>query len=141
MKPHKDSEARRWLMQASNDLRDARGAAEKLASHALACYLSQQAAEKALKALLLALGNEPWGHSVKLLLDEVAALTGVPAEVADAAGLDAYYIPTRYPNGLPGGVADDVYGERDSALTIGMAEVVVGFVAAALDALQGEAEP
>jgi len=129
------SEADRWLEQARNDLRDARGVAEKLSSHALACYLSQQAAEKALKALLLAHGNEPWGHSVGLLLNEAAAFGDVPAEVARAAVLDAYYIPTRYPNGLPGGVADDVYGPEDSAETIALAEAVVRFVSEAIAAL------
>lgn len=140
MRPDNQSEADRWLQQASNDLRDARGAAEQLSSHALACYLSQQSAEKALKGLLLAHGVEPWGHSVRVLLEEAASLAEVPAEVARAAILDAYYIPTRYPNGLPGGVADDVYEARDSGETITLAEAVVGFVAEALEALDAEDE-
>ncbi|MCD6361770.1 MAG: HEPN domain-containing protein [Armatimonadetes bacterium] len=140
MRPDSRSEARRWLEQALNDLRDAKGAAELLSSHALACYLSQQAAEKALKGLLLAHGAEPWGHSVKMLLEEAASLEEVPAEVERAAILDAYYIPTRYPNGLPGGVADDVYGAQDSAETIALAEAVVGFVSQAMEALDGEDE-
>jgi len=127
MKPRALSDAERWLTQARNDLRDARGLADKLSSHATACFHAQQSAEKALKAVLIALGEEPWGHSVSLLLEGVSAFLEVPAEVLDGAQLDQYYIPTRYPNGLPGGVADDVYSEDDSSSAIALAETVLQF--------------
>jgi HEPN domain-containing protein len=31
----------------------------------------------------------------------------------DAATLDKYYIPTRYPNGLPGGIPAEAFEKRD----------------------------
>src|SRR5206468_3484111 len=69
--------------------------------HAQACFMCQQAAAKALKALHY-LGGERLviGHSLLELLR--ALLTQHPA-LADleesARRLDQYYVPTRYPNG------------------------------------------
>jgi len=34
----------------------------------------------------------------------------------DAASLDKFYIPTRYPNGLPGGIPSDVFQEKDAKI-------------------------
>lgn len=42
------------------------------------------------------------------------------------------------PDGLPGGVADDVYGPQDGAATIALAEVVVNFVSETLEASEAE---
>lgn len=67
------TEAARWLEQSRRDLDDARFAASG-ARWNLACFLSQQAAEKALKAFLYARGAEAvWGHSVAELCQEAAA--------------------------------------------------------------------
>jgi len=67
------NEAARWLAQAERDLDDARFAASG-ARWNLACFLSQQAAEKALKAYLYAHGAETvWGHSVAELCRDAAA--------------------------------------------------------------------
>jgi HEPN domain-containing protein len=94
----------RWLLQARQDLDDADYNLKGKRYH-LVCFLSQQAGEKALKALLYAKGEEiVLGHSVaKLLKSAIRYDTGLAA-IKDTAGLDKYYIPTRYPNGLPGGV-------------------------------------
>lgn len=55
------SEAERWLAQARRDLDDARYVAAG-GRWNLACFLAQQAAEKALKAYLFARGAEAvWG--------------------------------------------------------------------------------
>ena len=57
-----------WLRQAHSDLAMAAYASEG-GFHAQACYHCSQAAEKALKALLLALGQEPERtHSIERLL-------------------------------------------------------------------------
>jgi HEPN domain-containing protein len=50
-------EGQRWLSQAAEDLRWAKHLAEEGGWH-LACFLSQQVAEKALKAFLYAQGEE-----------------------------------------------------------------------------------
>jgi len=36
-----------------------------------------------------------------------------------------FYFPTRYPNGLPGGLPSDVFGGDDSERAIGRAEKII----------------
>ena len=48
--------------------------------------------------------EEARGHSVRVLCDEAVRFDPTMEELqGDAAGLDVFYIPTRYPNGLRGG--------------------------------------
>ena len=42
--------------------------------------------------------------------------------------LDSYYIPTRYPNGLPDGIPAEVYTREAAAQAVLLAEDVVGYV-------------
>ena len=95
-------EARRWFQQAQADLavvRTLRGAGH----HAAACFHSQQATEKALKALLYAQGARVvLGHSVHDLARQCEGHDPAFAKVADdTVLLDQFYITTRCPNGLP----------------------------------------
>jgi HEPN domain-containing protein len=124
------SEAKRWLEQARRDLDDARYAAQG-ARWNLACFLSQQVAEKALKAYLYARGAETvWGHSVAELCTEAASHDPAFAAIhAEAAALDQYYVPTRYPNGLPGGIPADAYTKADGDRALCRAGDVVELVA------------
>jgi len=121
-----DLEARRWLAQARADLADAAYNREG-GRHHLACFLAHQSAEKALKALLfLDPDADPWGHSVRELCQQAAradAAWAVPAD--EVAPLDQFYIPTRYPNGLPGGIPSEAYSADDSARAIALADRVV----------------
>ena len=95
-------EARRWFAQAQADLAVVR---TLLAAghYAAACFHAQQSAEKALKAVLYSQGNrEVWGHSVRDLAQRCEAQEPTFAEIMRHASLlDQFYIPTRYPNGLP----------------------------------------
>ena len=127
------TEAERWLEQARRDLDDARYAAAG-ARWNLACFLAQQAAEKALKGFLYARGAEAVsGHSVAELCDEAAAHDRAFADLqAEAAALDQYYIPTRYPNGLPGGVPAEVFSERQAAEAVSLARRFLALARAAL---------
>jgi HEPN domain-containing protein len=120
------TEAARWLEQARRDLDDARYAAAG-ARWNLACFLAQQAAEKALKAYHYARGAEAvWGHSVAELCQEAAAHDGAFADLAgEAAALDQYYIPTRYPNGLPGGIPADAYNRADGDRALALCARVI----------------
>ena len=65
--------------------------------------LAQQAAEKSLKAVLFSQGSRVvLGHSVRELTRGCQEHDPAFAELEeDAALLDQFYIPTRYPNGLP----------------------------------------
>ncbi len=115
-------EAARWLRQAETDL----GAARLLSDGfpALACFHAQQATEKALKAVLFAAGDSPvLGHALAELGQAVETRDPSFAPLrAEAAKLDRYYIPTRYPNGLPEGAdpgdAFDVEDARGAVATV-----------------------
>ena len=126
-------EGLRWWRQASTDLHWADHLAEQGAYH-LACFLAQQVAEKALKAFLYAQGEEiVLGHSVERLC---AAAAAFEPEFRIRARfwslLDGYYIPTRYPNGLPGGIPADVYTQQAAAQAVGLAREVVEFAGSLL---------
>lgn len=112
-----DQEARRWLTQARADLRAARLSIEG-ESFEWACFQSQQAAEKALKAFWYSRGLDPWGHSVIKLIDDFGERTGgdpaLRGLLDEARLLDKLYVPTRYPNGLPELTPSEVYGRRDA---------------------------
>lgn len=132
MRPDPRQEGRRWLEQAQRDLDDARYAREG-GRHNLACFLCQQAAEKALKGLLVLHGEEfLWGHSVADLCERAAERAPEFRELrAQGAGLDVYYIPTRYPNGLPGGLPADAFGPEDSERALARAATIIDAVAKA----------
>ena len=116
-----------WLHQADADLRLSRHARDG-AAHDWACFAAQQAAEKALKAVLMSRGEDAWGHTVTALLGVVAA-HGAAGEdlVVCAKTLDKHYIPTRYPNGLDAGAPTDFYTRKDSDDAIACAERLIAF--------------
>lgn len=119
MKPQPRAEAERWLTQARSDLDFARlGLREGF--FAQACFQCQQAAEKALKAIHY-LGGARFvpGHSlVELLAPILDRHPGLAALVPGARHLDQLYIPTRYPNGLPGGVPAEVFSSDQATAAI-----------------------
>jgi HEPN domain-containing protein len=128
------SEAERWLKQAEYDLR----AAEHNAGgefYSVACFNAQQAAEKALKAFLFAQGERVVvGHSVGELCRRCGEYKGSFADLARLVGkLDRFYIPTRYPNALPGGVPAEVYDEEDAVGAIALASKVITTVRKGLE--------
>lgn len=114
-----------WLRQAELDSEAA--AVMKAAGHfEWACFLAQQAGEKAAKALHESQGTEAWGHAVAGLL---AGLEEVPEAVMEAArALDKHYIPTRYPNTHPEGAPGDVYTVRDADRALEDATMVLAHV-------------
>ncbi|MFO7893956.1 MAG: HEPN domain-containing protein [Longimicrobiales bacterium] len=103
--------------------------ARRLGHHDWACFASHQAAEKAVKALHLAAGQEAWGHGVAKLLEELPATFGVPDDLVEKGrSLDNYYIPTRYPNGHPEGPPFEHYGPLQSEQAEDHARAILGFV-------------
>lgn len=120
-------EARRWLRTAKEDL----AAAETLYRNDLfshACFLSQQAGEKVLKALWHSSGEDPWGHSIQRLLTafpDLSIRNQLENMLTDAVLLDRYYIPTRYPNGLPDLTPGQVYFMQDAQAALASARRLV----------------
>lgn len=87
-----------WLASARSDLELAQvPRSEGILREAL-CFHAQQAAEKALKALLIACGIPfPKTHNIKTLLERIPDGHPLPDEVLNAAGLTDYAVLTRYP--------------------------------------------
>ncbi|NHJ15131.1 MAG: HEPN domain-containing protein [Candidatus Thorarchaeota archaeon] len=87
-----------WLKQAEYDLRTAEEL-HRLEIHAWSCFVSQQAAEKALKAVLERVGQPTWGHDLIELMKIMSVALKVPKEVNAACyRLNLYYVATRYPD-------------------------------------------
>jgi len=122
--------AQDWFRQAEIDLEEAE-AARHAERHEWACFAAQQAAEKAVKALHMHLGQEAWGRVVARLLRELPETVRVPPDLIEKAKvLDNFYIPTRYPNSHPEGSPHDHYGPLQSEEAIRYAREIVDFVRA-----------
>jgi len=109
-------EARRWLAQAKADLRAAEGSVAS-GSYEWACFQSQQAGEKAIKALWYFHGQDPCRNSLQKLIQDFPSddargkLMGL---MSRAQHLDKQYVPTRYPNGLPDLTPAEVFSQEDA---------------------------
>jgi len=53
--------------------------------------------------------------------------------IAQGSKLDAYYIPTRYPNGLPGGLPSDAFDADDARKAIAIATKLMEMVVERLE--------
>jgi HEPN domain-containing protein len=95
-------EAKRWFRQAKADLAVVKSLIQA-GHYAPACFQAQQAGEKAVKAVLFSQGRRVvLGHSIRELVKLCEKYHPAFADITAAAGLlDQFYIPTRYPNGLP----------------------------------------
>lgn len=115
-----------WLQTAIEDMTAAR-ALREVGSHALSCFLAQQVAEKAVKALWHVTDQEPWGHSVIQLLEEFTLRESLDLKTwfECARSLDQLYIPTRYPDSLPGITPGQAYGPTDSERALACAELIL----------------
>lgn len=124
-----EAEFARWFGQARADLNAARDSKES-GHHEWACFQAQQAAEKALKAFLLLQGKRQFiSHSVQQLLREAQELDEAFRDVSRARRLDEYYIPTRYPNGLPGSMRPhEFYDEEEADECLELAESVLAVI-------------
>jgi HEPN domain-containing protein len=97
-----------------------------------ACFLAQQAGEKALKALLAAEDRDLRTHSLTGLLRELGEGIEECWRVT-ARQLDKLYVPTRYPDALGDEAPMDVFGPEDAEAAIGAAEPMLAWVNGELD--------
>ena len=111
-----------WLKQAERSLEEALHA-KSGGYYELACFLSQQCAEMAAKALLHSKGTEKRGHSVSHLL------INPPDDVFQCAVfLDKQYTPSRYPDAYDEGAPFEYYTEKDAEDCIKCAETILNWV-------------
>jgi HEPN domain-containing protein len=116
-----------WIDQARGDLQHAQNDLQD-GFYEWACFSAQQAAEKAVKAVLKRHRLEAWGHSIVDLLNALPAHISVPEELYDMAiELDKGYISTRYPDALPSGSPRTRYSKKEAERFINDAQAVVEF--------------
>jgi HEPN domain-containing protein len=116
-----------WLATARQDLRLARQLTAEMPN--VACFHAQQAAEKAVKAGLVAhAGDAARDHAIVALLAEAETFAAVaPALLDRARRLDKFYVATRYPDALGGLDPTIMFGESEATEAVGWAELVVAF--------------
>lgn len=118
-----------WLFFADSDLTLAGKALEEHIYH-LACFHAQQAAEKLLKACLAKHeARIPKTHSLDELYELVLPYYSALQEHRSALEtLGRYYIPTRYPDALPGSLPEGLPIERDAQEAIADVEGLSAFI-------------
>lgn len=116
-----------WIKQAERDL-DSAKVQLKEGFFEWASFISQQAGEKAVKAVYQKLGGESWGHSVTDLLKGLQEKVTIPGELIDKAKhLDRFYIPARYPNGWASGIPGDYITQEDAQNGISDSQRIIQF--------------
>lgn len=104
--------SRDWIRQAEKDLEKAKLDLE-WGYYEWACFTSHQAAEKAIKAVFQHIHGDAWGHSTKALIENLP-FDDRQICIEYAKLLDKFYIPTRYPNGLPEGIPHDYFTKKEA---------------------------
>jgi HEPN domain-containing protein len=118
-----------WLEKAAEDLDVARlVVGEGHVAHA--CFLAQQCIEKSLKGFLMGHLNEyPRVHKLVDLLAKCQSVDpGFELFVSDCIVVDQYYIPTRYPDGIPGSKADGIATRIEAQEAMTAAGNILAFV-------------
>lgn len=116
-----------WMEQAKGEFKAARDL-YATSNYAWCCFTCQQAAEKALKAILEHLRTPTYGHNLLALVSEISKYIDVPKEVKDACRiLNRYYIPTRYPNAFPSGAPIHMFNEEDAEEALKHLEKVIEY--------------
>lgn len=122
-----------WFSQAKFDLKAAEDSMNN-ENYEWSCFQAQQAAEKALKAYLyIKRRRNIFTHSIKNLVDQASDFNKKFLELKNARILDQYYIPTRYPNGLPGNVPHNYYLKEDAQKCVKSAHKVISLVGEILE--------
>jgi HEPN domain-containing protein len=124
-------EAHRWFQQAFYDLKATRWNIRG-GFYDTACFLAQQAGEKALKSLLYYQGARRAAlltHSLVEMVREAGKKTNPVKDLLDQAReLDLHYIPSRYPNGIPSGYPHQFYSKKVAEQALAAAEKIFSTV-------------
>ncbi|MCE7870696.1 HEPN domain-containing protein [bacterium CPR1] len=120
-----------WLGQAEEEYQSADWLLQG-ARFAWCCFTCQQAAEKALKAILDHDGRGQSGHNLLELLIELAPRPVAPELRQACRRLTRYYIPTRYPDAHPSGIPAQQYDRPDAQSALEDARLVLDFAQAQL---------
>jgi HEPN domain-containing protein len=123
------NEALRWLEQAVYDLKSVQWNIEG-GFYADACFKSQQACEKALKAFCYFKGERNLlGHSTRdFLVKSSKYNTDFNQFMKNCKRLDKFYITARYPDALPSGIPHEYFEKEEAEEAVKLAEEVIIFV-------------
>ena len=121
--------AERWFAFAREDLQVAEVVLKEEVFNQT-CFHAQQCVEKALKGTLARQGQTPpRTHAIADLLELIPAdLLGDLRD--DLRGLDDYYIPTRYPDALPGTLPEGLPGLAEAEEAVSLARIALKRLAA-----------
>jgi HEPN domain-containing protein len=126
MKPSPDA----GLRQAEHDLEIA-GKHQERGDFSDACFMSEQASQKALKGFLISHGRRSVPiHSVAHLIEESSRIDkDFSMHINLGRLLDQYYIPTRYPDALaPPAVPFESYTKEQGDKAVQGAKAIVSLV-------------
>lgn len=114
-------EASNWLDFAREDFQMAALAKDNQLFNQV-CFHAQQAVEKMLKALIAEQGAQPPRTHKTADLLPLVSIIDLSGQKTALIRLDRFYIPTRYPDALPGLLADGMPNEQDANEAIRTAE-------------------
>ncbi len=118
-----------WLAFAKDDLTAAHVLMARELFH-LTCFHAQQAVEKTLKACII--HHEATAPKTHALLELYERLVSRVPEIHKYRGgleaLDQYYIPTRYPDALPGFLPEGLPNKKDAEEAISIASELLALV-------------
>ena len=118
-----------WLEEANWDLENAQILFENDRFNTVVFHC-QQAAEKAVKALLYHNKINGWGHSIHSLLEKYKDIKDKNFDHIEKLGLslDKHYITTRYPDALPNIAPHKAYNKQEAEIALNQAKDKIDFV-------------
>jgi len=121
--------ADKWFVFANDDLKIINDVIKAGVYH-LACFHAQQSAEKSLKGFIIFYKGElKKTHSLIELLNEAVKLNKDCDRFREyCLTLDRYYIPTRYPDALPGSMPEGLPGKERAKESFKYAQEILNFI-------------
>ncbi len=116
----------KWLFFAKSDLKAAEDMLKEAIYH-LVCFHSQQVIEKCFKAMISSQGKPTHKiHSLKELWKkmEKPEIIWSDLETSPLMAIDRYYLPTRYPDALPGSLPEGLPTKKHAEEALAVAEKI-----------------
>lgn len=118
-----------WMTLAETDLQGAKNLLEDGIAN-LSCFLSQQAIEKCLKAIIASSGNElPKTHDLPFLYKQAFIVEPQLSSFKEEVNfLNQFYIPTRYPDIAAGSLEESLPSREEAVRAVKYAQEIFNFV-------------